>query len=94
MIEERQLRYAGHVWRYEKERWPKFMLQAERPTQKTGKQQQYRKHLTQLLETKGLNTTMMKNRTLWKNKLGKLFPRESKETPEENIVDNDQEIQA
>ena len=94
MIEERQLRYAGHVWRYKKERWPKFMLRAERPTQKTGKQQQYRKHLSHLLEVKGLNTTMMEDREIWKDKLRELFPRESKETPEENNVEINIEIQA
>lgn len=70
------------------------MLNAERPSQKTGKQQQYRKHLSQLLETKGLNTTMMEDRDLWKNTLGELFPRESKEEVSEENVENNIEIQA
>ena len=74
MIEERQLRYAGHVWRYDDNRWTKFMLQAERPSQKNGKQQQYRKHLTKLLKEKNLETSMMMNSETWANKLRELYP--------------------
>ena len=76
MVEERQLRYAGHVWRYPEERWTKFMLQAERPSQKTGKKRQYRKHLTTLLKSKGLTTSLMTDRQGWADKLAELYPRE------------------
>ena len=80
-IEERQLRYAGHVWRYGEERWTKFMLQAERPKQKTGKQQQYRKHLTNLMKSKELDTGMMSDPQLWADKLKKLYTRDDQNTP-------------
>ena len=76
MIEERQLRYAGHVWRHPEERWTKFMLQAERPSPKNGKQRQYRKHLSKLLKCKGLTTGMMLDRVGWAEKLTELYPRE------------------
>jgi len=75
MIEERQLRYLGHVWRYEDARWTKFMLQAERPSQKKGKQRQYRKHITNLLKSKGLNTGMMLDGKAWGSTLKELYPR-------------------
>ena len=77
-IEERQLRYLGHLWRYGEERWTKFMLQAELPAQKTGKQQQYRKHMTKLLKAKELNTGMMSNGKEWGAKLKELYPKENK----------------
>ena len=80
-IEERQLRYAGHVWRYGEERRTKFMLQAERPKQKTGKQQQYRKHLTNLMKSKELDTGMMSDPQLWADKLKKLYTRDDQNTP-------------
>ena len=42
MIEERQLRYLGHIMRYSESRWIKFALETERPTQeKTGKAKQW-----------------------------------------------------
>ena len=81
MIEERQLRYAGHVWRYPEERWTKFMLQAERPAQKNGKQRQYRKHLSKLLKSKGLTTELMTDRQGWADKLTELYPRDNRKTP-------------
>ena len=81
MIEERQLRYAGHVWRYGEERWTKFMLQAERPGQKTGKKRQYRKHLTNLLKSKELNTGMMADGNLWTDKLSEIYPRGDRNPP-------------
>ena len=88
MIEERQLRYAGHVWRYGDERWTKFMLQAERPSQKIGKQRQYKKHLTRLLEEKNLNTDMMKNKKTWAGKLTKIYPRQATQSDRENTDEN------
>ena len=78
MIEERQLRYAGHVWRYDDNRWTKFKLQAERPSQKNGKQQQYRKHLTKLLKEKNLDTSVMTDPVTWAKKLEELYPKGKK----------------
>ena len=89
MIEERQLRYAGHVWRYGDERWTKFMLQAERPQQKTGKQRQYKKYMSKLLEEKGLNTTTMMNKMAWAEKLNKIYSRDGTDHEQNQI-----EIQA
>ena len=58
-IEERKLRYAGHVWRYGDSRWTKFMLQAERPSQKKGKARQYMKNLSKLMRKKEVDSGMM-----------------------------------
>ena len=76
MVEERQLRYLGHAWRYGEERWAKFLLQAERPGQKkTGKLAQYRKQVPKLLENKNLDTDAMEDKILWSCKLRELYPR-------------------
>ena len=51
MIVERQLRYLGHTQRYPSDRWVKFMQTAVRTGgQKTGKQKQYGKLITNLMK--------------------------------------------
>ena len=76
MIEERQLRYLGHVWRYGENRWTKFMLQAKRPGQtRSGKHLQLRKHLSRLLKKKGLTLKDAENTDVWAGKLNKMFTR-------------------
>ena len=81
LVEERQLRYLGHAWRYGEERWTKFMLQAERPGQvKKGRRRQYRKLISQLLIQKNLNTDMMQEKESWRAKLQELYPRGAKTT--------------
>jgi len=86
MIEERQLRYAGHVWRYPDTRWAKFMLQAEQTGQKAGKQRQYRKLLSKLMEEKKLTKDMMADTKTWGTKLREIYPRgendEGKQQPD------------
>ena len=74
-MEERQLRYLGHAWRYGEDRWTKFLLQADRPGQvSTGKQNQYRKMMSKLLKDKGLDTDMMEDRNVWSAALNTLYP--------------------
>ena len=78
MIEERQLRYLGHVWRYGENRWTKFILQAARPGQtNTGKQLQLRKHLSKLLAEKKLTLDMATHPDSWAKKLDELYPRKT-----------------
>ena len=88
LVEERQLRYLGHVWRFDDSRWTKFLLQAERPGQtKTGKQHQYVKYAANLLESKELTTDMMQDSKTWQNKLDELYPRgKSEEGKEEDVI--------
>jgi hypothetical protein len=78
LVEERQLRYLGHAWRYGEDRWTKFLLQADRPGQvNTGKQNQYRKMMSKLLKDKGLDTDMMEDRNVWSAALNTLYPRDA-----------------
>ena len=77
------------------------MLQAERPAQKSGKQQQYQKHLSKLLKQKNLNTGMMANGKYWGRKMKELYPRDSQnpntDSPEvqgpEQVAEMNVEIQ-
>ena len=80
MVEERQLRYLGHAWRYGENRWTKFMLQATRPGQTlTGKQMQLRKYLSKLLTEKQLTLEMTASADSWAANLEKLYPKKGKE---------------
>ena len=80
MVEERQLRYLGHVWRFGPERWTKFALECARPGQKnTGRARQYRKTMSKLLSNKGLTTSMMLDRKGWASKLEEILPRGKKD---------------
>ena len=77
------------------------MLQAERPAQKSGKQQQYQKHLSKLLKQKNLSTGMMTDGKHWGRKMKEMYPRDSKnpntDSPEvpgpEQLADMNIEIQ-
>ena len=74
MIDERRLRYLGHIMRYPETRWVKFALEAERPTQdKTGKAKQWKKKMTQLLKKYKLTLKMTQNKDKWRAKLQQLF---------------------
>jgi hypothetical protein len=87
LVEERQLRYLGHVWRYGDDRWTKFMLKAERPKQvKAGKQHQYRKLMTKLLKCKELTTGMMEDREVWRGALAELYPRGAVEEAQQDAT--------
>ena len=57
------------------------MLQAERPSQRNGKQRQYKKHLPKLLKSKGLTTELMRDRQGWADNLTELYPRDNRKTP-------------
>ena len=77
MIDERRLRYLGHIMRYPETRWVKFALEAERPTQdKTGKAKQCKKKMTQLLKKHKLTLKMTQNRDKWRAKLQEIFHRD------------------
>ena len=67
----------------------KVHVTPERPQQKTGKQRQYKKHVSKLLEEKGLNTTMMINKKAWAEKLNRIYPRDGTDREQNKI-----EIQA
>ena len=76
MIEERQLRYFGHMQRYPDDRWVKFATRAERPTQlNTGKAKQWKKKMSKLLKKHQLKTQMTQNKEEWRMKLNELFER-------------------
>jgi hypothetical protein len=76
MIEERQLRYLGHSWRYGENRWTKYTLQAARPGQtRTGRQLQLRKHISKLLCQKNLTLGDAANAEGWAKKLVETYPR-------------------
>ena len=82
LVEERQLRYLGHVWRYNDGRWTKFALQAQIAGQrKQGKARQYRKVISKLLKKKGLTTQMMEQKDVWAAKLKELYPRGKDNVP-------------
>ena len=78
LVEERVLRYAGHMYRYPTERWVSFASAAAVPgVKKTGKARQYSKHLSKLLKEKKLTTVMMIDKSLWRKKLEELYPKQS-----------------
>ena len=84
LVEERQLRYLGHIQRYPDGRWVKFAMTAERPGQtKTGKKKQWVKTTASRLAKKQLNTDMMENRVTWRAKLRELYPRGAEEAAQE-----------
>ena len=79
LVEERQLRYLGHIQRYPEGRWVKFMTTAERPGQLlTGRRKQWTKETSARLARLGLNMTQTQSKGIWKNKLAELFPRGQK----------------
>ena len=81
MVEERQLRYVGHVFRYPEDRLTRFMLFAERPTPKwTGTRKQWVKERAATLERRGLDTGMMLDRNEWRKRLEENFPRPIKDS--------------
>ena len=76
IIEERQLRYFGHMQRYPDERWVKFASRAERPTQQnTGKVKQWKKKMSKMLKKHQLKIQMTQNKEEWRKKLNELFER-------------------
>ena len=86
LVEERQLRYCGHVQRYPDDRWVKFAVSATTPGEtKTGRAKQYCKTISKLLKDHNLTTEMMKdadNKGVgWRRKLAEIFPKSSHTTP-------------
>ena len=76
MIEERQLRYLGHIMRYPDQRWVKYMLTAERPKQKKkGRGKNWKKQMEKLLDKHGLTLKMTKCKKSWRTRLAQIFER-------------------
>ena len=87
LMEEKQLRYIGHVQRYPDSRWTKFLVHAQRPGQvKVGRQKQWIKEVSKNLISRNLNTEMMKDKNEWRKKLEELFPRRFKSDIEKRAV--------
>ena len=83
LVEERQLRYCGHMERYPEERWVKFMTRATLPGQKkTGQQKQYCKSISKLLKKHELTTDMMANAGDWRARLSEKFPKSTERNPQ------------
>ena len=79
LVDERQLRYHGHVQRYPDERWAKFITSAARPGQTlTGKRKQWIKQTSTRLQKLNLTTDMMKDKNKWNSKLDELFAKRGK----------------
>ena len=76
MIEERQLRYLGHIMRYPAQRWVKYALTAARPSQtKKGREKKWKTQIEKILEKHKLTLKMARNKEKWKAKLARIFDR-------------------